>query len=89
MNARYCATALLLLSATVHAGPEGKKAPEPTAEAYAACAGRNAGDLVSFTTKEHTLEGVCEQHGGRLALRPSAPPPDGRPALPGHDAPLR
>ncbi|WP_043112203.1 hypothetical protein [Solimonas flava] len=88
MNARYCATALLLLTATVHAEPEGK-APEPPAEAYAACAGRNAGDLVSFTTKEHTIEGVCEKHGGRLALRPSAPPPDGRPALPGHAAPER
>ncbi|MGH8443794.1 MAG: hypothetical protein ACREVL_00950 [Solimonas sp.] len=77
--------ALILACATAQAQQQTQKSgkpPAPPPEAYTACAGRNAGDMVSFTTREHTIEGTCEMIGGKLALRPSKPPQDGRAELP-------
>ena len=68
------AVSLALLGSTASAQMGGTP-PQPPAEAYSACAGRRAGDLVSFTAHGHTIEGTCEKIGDRLALRPSQPPP--------------
>ncbi|NKF21126.1 hypothetical protein [Solimonas marina] len=76
------ATSAALAQSSNGGPPSGGQPPQPPAEAYTACAGRSAGDMVSFTVHGHTMEGTCEKLGDRLALRPSKRPPDGRPQLP-------
>ncbi len=47
----------------------------PPKEAYTACEGKNAGDTAEFTSpRGDTVEGICEQHGSILVLRPNNPP---------------
>jgi hypothetical protein len=49
--------------------PHADRGPPP--EAYAACADKTAGASVTITLRDgRTVEGVCEQHGDRLAARP-------------------
>lgn len=52
------------------------RAPRP--EAVAACNGKQAGDTVTLTMRERTMEARCEKVGGQLAARP-AERPDGPP----------
>ncbi|MFA6809760.1 MAG: hypothetical protein WCR47_01725 [Desulfoplanes sp.] len=52
-------------------GPRGRQ-DGPPPEAYTACEGKNAGDTASFKSPQgDTVEGICEQHGDRLVLKPS------------------
>ena len=56
-------------------GPGGRP-PGPPPEAVAACNGKTAGTTVSFTGRSgETLTGVCAMVDGKLAARPSGPPP--------------
>lgn len=57
-------------------GASGKGPSGPPPEAYEACEGKVEGDTVSITTpRGDIIEGVCTDHDGRLALRPTSPPP--------------
>ena len=47
----------------------------PPPEAYTACEDKEAGDAASFESpRGDTVEGICEQQGDRLVLRPNNPP---------------
>jgi hypothetical protein len=62
------------------ASAPGGRPPGPPPEAVAACNGKTAGTTVSFTGRNgETLTGVCAMVDGKLAARPSGPPPGQRP----------
>lgn len=47
----------------------------PPPEAYAACKGKNVGDMAEFENRHgNTVTGTCEKQGNRLVLRPDAAP---------------
>lgn len=53
-------------------GPDGRQGPPP--EAYKACEGLSAGSEAQFTgPRGHVVRGTCEEHNGRLVLRPDNP----------------
>ena len=67
-------------SAASGPGGPGGRPPGPPPEAVAACNGKTAGTSVSFTGRNgETLTGTCEPVDGKLAARPSGPPPGQRP----------
>jgi hypothetical protein len=77
----FCAAsfALLLASLGARAEPPAGSAPrKPPAEAFAACVGKSAGDKVTVTMHDHTMDATCEAFGDQLAARPNHKP-DGAP----------
>lgn len=78
---------------TCRTGPQGEAAaclPEggpggrgrhhgPPPEALSACSGKAQGATCSFTHRDHTMEGTCEQgpQGDTTACRPARPPERG------------
>ncbi len=69
--------ALLLTSQTTHAydnqqaeqKSSDRRGPPPAA--FTACEDKNEGDQSQFETRRgNTLAGTCEEHGGKLVLRP-------------------
>ncbi len=83
MNATRKTTLVILLAAAVALGGfvetamsqnSGGKRHGPPPEAYTACEGKSAGDAAQFTNpRGDEVEGVCEQAGDRLVLRPDRP----------------
>lgn len=68
-----------LVSACAHAshpGGDGKRPSGPPPEAFEACEGQSAGDLVTFAGREgEDIEATCEERDGKLVAVPKNPPP--------------
>ena len=76
------AFALTLATLSAYAEPPANGSPrKPPPEAFSACAGKSAGDKVTLTMRDHTMEASCEKFGDQLAARPSRMP-DGAPPEP-------
>lgn len=73
--AAACALALATLSAYAEPPANGSQRRLPP-EAFNACAGKSAGDKVTVTMHDHTMEASCEKFGDQLAARPSRMPGD-------------
>lgn len=51
-------------------GPSDRRGPPP--EAFSACEGKSVGDKAQFVGPwGDTVSGTCEEHDGRLVLRPN------------------
>lgn len=51
----------------------------PPAAAFKACEGKNAGEAAQFNTRRgNKLTGTCEEHRGKLVLRPDNKRQDGK-----------
>ncbi|HTV18284.1 MAG TPA: hypothetical protein VMG12_06425 [Polyangiaceae bacterium] len=57
----------------------GSGPPRPPPEAVTACADLDAGDACQVSFGEHTIDGTCEAFDGKLACKPSGPPPEAPP----------